>query len=564
MIRLLKRAWGGTRRWLQGLSAGWAVALYAVLGVVLLGGIILTYRAYEFIQHDNDFCNSCHLMAQPFAKFNQSAHRALGCKSCHRPSLVQRSRMALVAVTKNPSKVGEHAPVSNERCGECHVAGDPQKWKLISTSAGHRVHLESSNPALAGMQCITCHATSIHQFSTAAKTCAQSGCHENAKIQLGRMSNLEVHCSVCHEFNRPVSAQAPADSLSGKLQPRRADCLGCHAMRQRVRDLPADEPHKGVCGTCHNAHVQKTPQEAVKSCAAGTCHQRVDTVSAFHRGLGQGVLENCTTCHNAHDWKVKSTDCRACHSPSSLDRPRGRIAPSPHKVEMMSGGAFELVLLPYRLLFAALQQVPLRATAPGQPRSFSHKLHEALNCTSCHSTDAAHGTVRIKTASDCQSCHHSERNEARCTSCHTAQELAGTRERSLTVKFSVWSSARNRTFGFAHESHTEIDCRACHQEAPKYATVLSCESCHASHHDVARTCTSCHERVADPRIHDRRVHATCSGSGCHEAAALPQPVNARAVCLSCHTRQVNHEPGGDCASCHLIRPRSAALPERTR
>jgi hypothetical protein len=54
------------------------------------------------------------------------------------------------------------------------------------------------------------------------------------------------------------------------------------------------------------------------------------------------------------------------------------------------------------------------------------------------------------------------------------------------------------------------------------------------------------------KAHDRRVHFTCEGSGCHEATSLPKPVTARAVCLSCHTKQVGHEPGGDCKTCHLI------------
>jgi nitrate/TMAO reductase-like tetraheme cytochrome c subunit len=146
VIRLIKRGAGRLRRWASGLSRVWVVGLASVIGIAVIVGSVLMYKAYTFIQHDNEFCNTCHLMSQPFAKFNQSAHRGLGCKACHRPNIIQRSYMGLRAVLKNPKEVGPHAPVSNERCGECHVAGNPQEWKLISNSSGHRVHLNRPTP----------------------------------------------------------------------------------------------------------------------------------------------------------------------------------------------------------------------------------------------------------------------------------------------------------------------------------------------------------------------------------------------------------------------------------
>ena len=49
-----------------------------------------------------------------------------------------------------------------------------------------------------------------------------------------------------------------------------------------------------------------------------------------------------------------------------------------------------------------------------------------------------------------------------------------------------------------------------------------------------------------------RVHQGCDGSGCHEDASVAALPAARNVCLACHTKQVDHKPGRDCAPCHLV------------
>ena len=71
--------------------------------------------------------------------------------------------------------ISVHADVPNRTCAECHIEGDPERWRVIANSVGHRVHLESSE--LDGLQCVECHATSIHEFAPIDQTCAQSGCH---------------------------------------------------------------------------------------------------------------------------------------------------------------------------------------------------------------------------------------------------------------------------------------------------------------------------------------------------------------------------------------------------
>jgi len=105
----------------------WAVGLFAVGGVgLIVGGGVAGYRTYDFIEHDNDFCLSCHLMQEPHERFAQSAHRGLGCKACHRPTPTQRSSMALTQFIENPDSLAIHAefsaPITPERARELLAA----------------------------------------------------------------------------------------------------------------------------------------------------------------------------------------------------------------------------------------------------------------------------------------------------------------------------------------------------------------------------------------------------------------------------------------------------------
>ena len=152
-----------------------ALSLLAVLGA----GAYYGYRMYDYIEHDNEFCLTCHLMSEPYERFAKSAHRDLGCKSCHKPTLAGRSKMALTQIIENPDELEEHASVPDSKCEACHVKGDPEKWAQIASTAGHRVHLESKDSSLQGLQCVNCHSSSVHEFAATDKTCGQSGCHEN-------------------------------------------------------------------------------------------------------------------------------------------------------------------------------------------------------------------------------------------------------------------------------------------------------------------------------------------------------------------------------------------------
>lgn len=538
-------------RWLQrvkGLSRGWLLASGSLLGLIAIVASVSLYRVYDYVQHDNDFCVSCHLMVEPFERFKQSAHRELGCKTCHRPNIVERTKMALTQVLETPDSITHHATVPRETCAECHVNGNPDKWKQIANSVGHRVHLESTNPNLKNVECLDCHGAGIHEFAPVDQTCGQAGCHENVRVRLGKMSDLAIHCTSCHDFTKPVSAELRGKNLKDEITPRGNDCFSCHAMRERATaGFPEDQAHNAVCGSCHNPHDQSTPAEAVRTCTAGGCHARVDTVSAMHRGLGAGVMQNCTACHKAHTWKVSADACTSCHALDALDggAPVKRINGKPEHM-----GIAGVALLPIQLSIALLAQM----SSVNQP--FQHKPHRTVACKACHETADGHGVVKTSAVTNCSGCHHTARNVARCTSCHAAARLTRTFTRTIAVRSSVSDTARTKTLTFAHTTHARVDCKSCHQNAARMRTVSSCESCHEDHHTEQRTCTTCHTNVNKVKEHNREAHLTCAGSGCHKTTVTGSLQTQRNVCLACHTEQVDHEPAGDCASCHMISTKS--------
>jgi nitrate/TMAO reductase-like tetraheme cytochrome c subunit len=497
-----------------------AMAAVVVAGVAV-GGVLL-YRTYDYVQHDNNFCISCHLMADPFDRFAQSSHRGLGCKACHQPTMAVRTTMALTQILEQPDELKTHAEVPNEACAECHVNGDPEKWQQIAQSAGHRVHLESDDPELRGLKCVECHSSTVHEFATTDKTCGQAGCHENTEIRLGRMGGFSIHCASCHEFNRPVATTAPAETLAVALRPQREQCLSCHAMREILADFPEHEPHNSACGACHNPHEHATPAQAVESCATAGCHSAIDTITPFHRGLSPSVLSSCTSCHNAHAFTA-STQCLECHT--TLHQPGSVTA----------------------------------AAMPGRPTAdsirFDHARHRNVECTACHETETSHGAVVIASFAECRSCHHTGQAAQTCTACHDRAELTGQYRVQRTVRVTDRRESV-RGLPFDHRWHQREACSTCHEAGvAQSAANVSCNSCHEQHHRPTVECRACHTRPTQ-QAHTADAHLGCSG--CHTRTQFQGVPRTRQFCLACHQQLETHMPGRNCADCHALpQPRRA-------
>ena len=558
------------REWFTRLNTGWAVVILALVTVGAVGGGLYTYRMYDYVQHDNEFCLSCHLMADPAAQFGSSAHRGLGCKACHQPTLVERSMMGLTAIVENPDSISVHAHVPNDRCVSCHVDGNPDEWILIQQSAGHLVHFTSEEEDLVGLQCVGCHSTSIHQFTATDQTCASAGCHEDVEIRLGSMASHQIPCGACHGFSELLTEEDEAAGVTARdvLAPDAGTCLSCHAMRTLV-EFPEHDPHEGVCSSCHNPHTQTEVAEAGNTCTNAGCHTDPAAESPFHRDLPPGVAEGCLECHAAHDFSAAGRTCIDCHGDIFSDPPAGGSVsgsgghpdfsasePGPETSAAAGAGLAGLIhptLNPQPILEALLQ------VARPDSVEFSHGQHREVDCASCHSSEGGHGTLLVTGLNDCRSCHHSEPGpvEGGCAACHGGEAgPVGAIPVAANLTLTV-GATRTAEIPFDHETHASEDCGTCHTGGTAMtAEQVDCASCHEPHHEAGASCRTCHVAAPESAHPLETVHMGCSGVGCHETLPFGGGVpNNREFCLTCHQGQANHqveEPS--CTECHRLPP----------
>jgi nitrate/TMAO reductase-like tetraheme cytochrome c subunit len=554
-------------------------AILAVVAVGVIATVGTGLYVYDYVQHNNEFCNSCHVMLVPFEKFQTSEHSQLGCHDCHQQSPMASLRQLHLWVLNRPGEVGSHAEVATGVCAECHITEDPDStWQRISATVGHRVHLEADTSALAGVQCVTCHGLEVHRFVPVDATCGQSGCHDpsTTDVVLGNMAGQTgFHCVTCHEFTAPVVETAPLDTVRVALVPALEQCSSCHQMEKVLVGLdPRVDPHDAVCGTCHNPHTQEAPAEAANRCAE--CHAPADRLTPFHRGLPTAVIEDCVGCHTPHTFRVEGENCVACHAdiiggtptagPRAREGQRTRLDGDDRREEVVAMvGGLDAVARP-----VAFHPIAMGATSPilelirgvqQQPR-FNHRDHRDIRCTECHTSRQTHGEVTLESRAQCLDCHHSRRVAATgsgCARCHARGELSV--PRTVEIAMSIRGTSTTRRIGFDHDNHAQLACATCHTQGTALGVGRTCASCHENHHTAQADCTTCHRATAR-EAHTVEVHTrSCAGSSCHESQQYGSMTQGRNTCLACHVDKGDHRPGRACAACHRVSFATGAMPE---
>ncbi len=275
------------------------VVIIPALVIILVGGYYLLH-VYDYIQNDPSFCQSCHIMETSWDRWATSAHKVVGCHSCHEQSAVA-SFVELVGVALGKyERVEKHAIVPDEACKECHESGSA-RWIQVEATAGHKIHAEEQNIA-----CVKCHSVSVHRFAPPGAVC--NLCHEE-QVKVNGMASM--HCTTCHQF-----------LVEGEpLLPNRKDCLDCHqALTELGVTWPADAPMQYPCGKCHQPHQQTQPVVDCLSChTEGGLH-----LTAAHRA------SSCQTCHKPHEWRVTQREtCLTCH-PEKAEHNPGILCGSCH------------------------------------------------------------------------------------------------------------------------------------------------------------------------------------------------------------------------------------------
>ncbi len=576
----------GIKSWIvvqdRGVKLAIAGVLVLLLATVAWGGTV----SWNYMQHENPFCSGCHIMEGPWNKFSKDAgkHSKLKCHDCHQQSLYASSRQLVLWLANRPDKIPPHAPVRNERCEKCHATNEKEMWTRVKETAGHRTHLESDSAALAKVQCVTCHGFAVHAFVPAKESCGQSGCHEKLEFQLGKMADqTTLHCTQCHQFTAEVPRLATRDSAAGTLRPGNQECLACHEMQRMLADFdPVAEPHRGVCGTCHNPHTQESPQEAAKTCATGQCHGNWGSIP-FHVGVPhKRVVERCLICHDHHAAKVDASDCVGCHTKASrrfgslhpplpFDTARALRPPTSQDIQpegldrgRRGGPAPEEEDIPMRDV-----PPPVRPAdpPPAAADSFPHSRHQRLACITCHASGTQHGRLTFEPPRGCQICHHQRPQQANCSTCHTPEERR--QLEPLTIAIAIRdSAARSRPVTFAHQTHSNLRCIQCHTEPVTLApapAVRGCRDCHADHHAPDRACATCHTGDQLKSAHAKNISASHRGcDACHTAATVALLTPDRSFCLTCHAPQRDHYPRGQCTTCHFLKQPAEFRPHLLR
>jgi hypothetical protein len=607
VVRYLVRRRHAIRAWFAAQSRGvmWAIAAGTM---VMVAGIVgMSAATWNYTQHSNEFCTSCHVMGTAFQKFSaaENKHGELSCHDCHQQSVFDSVWQLYVWIRERPDEIGQHSPVPNQVCETCHVTGDTARWQRIASTAGHRVHFESDSSTLDSLQCVTCHGVEVHRFKPVSSTCGQSGCHEAAEtnIVLGKMAEQTAsHCTNCHVFTTDVPALATRDSARGTLVPGRPQCFGCHDMKEVLPDFDeAKDPHGGKCGTCHNPHEHKTPGEAVQTCTTAACHANWRE-EPFHVGAShKRVAERCLTCHLPHQARVDASDCTGCHNnvrsrgnlrppvpfdttkalrrvsvtptpawphetADSRQPPAGKTQPatpassSAETIERprRSGPAPDAAFAPEFSIDDSVDGVVrVSRPPPAAPDTFSHTRHAKLACLVCHQTASPNRRLTFERPRGCTICHHqaSASASSRCASCHRSEEVAAAKAVAVTVTV-PGHAPRARPVDFLHARHAQQTCTGCHTTAVTLApapAIAQCKNCHSEHHAANRTCSTCHS-MADPKAQHQTLevaHQRCDA--CHTGTTIAQLTPTRSFCSTCHVpKATNHYDQKECTTCHFL------------
>ncbi len=579
----------------SGILASFRTASPGILAAMALGVVLVLAassfagaKSWHYMQHDNGFCAGCHIMEQPFGQFDLGAgkHQDRECHDCHQQSIWASSYQLILWVAERPDKIKPHAPVPRQRCEGCHQLQDGKEpWEHALYLAGHKVHFESDSSALKDLTCVTCHGQEIHQFIPSARTCQQSGCHENQSVKMSGMVDLpEINCVTCHNFTADLVPLASRDSAVHALIPAAKQCRSCHKMEEKPRNFDITrDPHNGSCGMCHDVHADSLPSDAIGSCT--TCHTDLSR-SAFHTGANhKRVQQACLTCHQPHAASADASDCVGCHT---AVRSRGKAKPplpfdtaaAARRISLVPVGpgvpstlhmvpqapvantVFEERRNDHRGKGDELQAdlPPARdspaTTEPSAQDTFPHSRHNSLQCLTCHTVNRADQGLVFEVPRGCDLCHHQSLRSGTadakdCARCHQPDALAVPKPQVVSITVGK-HAAVPRTVGFSHDRHLRTACASCHippQLTPP-DSVRTCKACHDQHHEERRNCAACHSRGDLPAAHSRDAHVGCDA--CHKSTTIAQLTPNRQFCLSCHTKQGDHQPQQECTTCHFL------------
>ena len=327
--------------------------------------LLLAVCAPAALSQSNEDCLLCHSeggVAPPVdvARLKSSAHKGVGCVSCHSAASeiphsevlspvdckhCHKSEVVEYVTHRHGKMVGGQRPLS-QVCGDCHGQSHSILARSDPGSPVHRSHI----PAL----CSTCHsdpgrmATASVGQPEAYNTYLNS-VHGRA---YGRGISRAPVCTDCHGAHSLLPASDPDSRVYSRNVP--STCGACHAdiavlyeksvhgraLRSGVNEAPA-------CTDCHGEHEIRSPKDSRSPVSAasisqtcGGCHKaekivskfklpgdRVSTFEESYHGLaakyGSLTVANCASCHGYHD-VLASSDPASSVNKANLPKTCGK------------------------------------------------------------------------------------------------------------------------------------------------------------------------------------------------------------------------------------------------
>ena len=107
-----------------------SIVLLVVVGIGFAG-----YRSYQYVEHDPQFCASCHLMATAWTTWKQGPHNKLDCHVCHQQSIQDRVRIVWSWAISDIKNVPPHTRLNRRVCEDCHL-NDKANWPQDQQDGG--------------------------------------------------------------------------------------------------------------------------------------------------------------------------------------------------------------------------------------------------------------------------------------------------------------------------------------------------------------------------------------------------------------------------------------------
>lgn len=489
-----------------------------------------------------DDCSTCHVDVHQ-GSFGQN------CVDCHNTSLFQDIEgIALHAQTSFPL-AGTHAQLN---CISCHTddangAFTPLETGCISCHEEDYENALSVDHVAAGFptQCETCHNDLQWQGTLFEHVLASNGFE-----LIG--AHDQIACASCH---RSPDLTPIFETTNDQ------NCISCHQ-----NDYDDEHAGSGFPTACLDCHNQNTWDDAI-----------FDHIAASEGFALLGAHEqlSCASCHNLPDLTLlyqppptSDQECITCHQNDYDDEHAGSGFPTTcldcHTLNTWDDANFDHITSSggFGLLGA----------------------HEALQCTSCHTTpDLALLFSPVPTNDqECIACHQSDYDDEHagsgfpttCIDCHNTNNWDDADFDHITA------SEGFELLG----AHDALQCTSCHSMQdlallyqPPPANDQECIACHQSDYDdnhagsgFPATCIDCHNTnnwddadfnhlTASNGFDLLGAHDALQCASCHNLPDLtllyePPPANDQ-ECIACHQSDYDDEHAGSgfpttCIDCH--------------